>query len=155
MPLFSHISRSNSVAGNAEISVSSISFPKSGAKSENKSGEGLRCLPLGKPSSRRPCRDGSPQPNKGLHMLEEGEENVSLNNCHMWGTFRCRYFLNSVFPGSWWMNVLVPISRLHEEQPTPQCRSGIWVGLPLNPIFCKTMSNNGPHVQFYNADLGI
>lgn len=47
MPLFSHISRSNSVAGNAEISVSSISFPKSGAKSENKSGEGLRCLPLG------------------------------------------------------------------------------------------------------------
>lgn len=53
------------------------------------------------------------------------------------------------------MNVLVPISRLHEEQPTPQRRSGIWVGLPLNPIFCKTMSNNGPHVQFYNADLGI
>lgn len=67
----------------------------------------------------------------------------------------CRYFLSSMFPCSWWTNVLVLISPLHEEQPTPQHRSGIWVGLPWNPIFCITMSNNGPYVQFYNVDLGI
>lgn len=44
-----------------------------------------------------------------------------------------------MFPCSWWMNTLVPISPLHKEQPTPQHSSGIWIGLPLHPIFCITI----------------
>lgn len=50
------------------------------------------------------------------------------------------YFSSSMFPRSWWMNVLTPTSPLHQDQSAPLHCSGVWIWLPLNPIFCISMS---------------
>lgn len=90
-------------------------------------------------------------PQRGEHEGPHVSSKQLPRTRHAW----CRYFLSSMFPSSSWTVVFLPTSPLHEEQPTPRRRSGVWAGSPLNPIFCITVSNNGLHVQFYNMNLGI
>lgn len=65
MPLFSHVSSSNSVGGKAEMSVFGIALPRSGAKSEiykqSWRRAGLWCSPLGEAKLPLPIGDGDPR----------------------------------------------------------------------------------------------
>lgn len=156
VPLFSHVSSSNSITGNVEINVFSISLPLPSAKSEKKAGGGrsvvLTCVEA-HPGPLPATADTAGQRTRGTPWAEKREENgIVLKIIAMCEASLAQVILKQHISTE--KNVLVPISPLHEDQPAPQHHSGIWVELPLNPVLRITMSNYGPHIQFSKVDLG-